>query len=296
MKDQQELLASHAAGFGGSDAAMVLAIAQRIESGKPLTTTQKHRVRVIKGMELPNSGPETASTIAGHAFEDEVASTLPQCWNREVRLQKYDQKLPFAVFCHADFFNGDLNAVKECKWSRKFNIDGLLKEHAAQLQWYYAVGGVSSVSLCFDTADEQGCVDVSIDGFAVEEIQRAIITIAENWENIDLNITERTDDELNKEGFYLWHNLEVAAKNAKVAAEHLEEAKARMSEYMKENGDITSVKGDTMKITRTSDTVSRTFDSKKFEKDHADLYAAYLKDTKRKGSLRVELKKEGGEQ
>ena len=47
----EEIRASRVGGFGGSDAAMVLAIAKAIESGKQLTTTQRHRLNQLNGLE-----------------------------------------------------------------------------------------------------------------------------------------------------------------------------------------------------------------------------------------------------
>ena len=47
----EEIKATRVGGFGGSDAAMVLAMAERIREGQPLTTAQKHRILQLKGME-----------------------------------------------------------------------------------------------------------------------------------------------------------------------------------------------------------------------------------------------------
>ena len=122
MKDEKELMRSHAAGFGGSDAAMVLAIAEKIRTNQPLTTTQKHRLRVIKGLEFPQPSFDSEATKAGNEFEDSVALNLVRFgghrWERETLLEsetKYDN---FTVFAHADFYLMEQNAVKECKWSR----------------------------------------------------------------------------------------------------------------------------------------------------------------------------------
>ena len=166
---EQEIRTTRVGGFGGSDAAMLVAIAEHIASGQPLTTTQKHRIRVAKGLETPPPQFTSPEIEAGRAFENEVAAEIEsKGWSREqlLYLRPNSMRVPvnFKVFAHADFFRFYVkslasNMVKECKWSRKFDHKGLEKEYRWQLQWYYMLGA-DGVSLVSDTADGRAVSDI----------------------------------------------------------------------------------------------------------------------------------------
>lgn len=293
MKDEKELMQTHAEGFGGSDAAMVLAIAEKIQNKQPLTTTQKHRLRVIKGLELPQPSFESDAAKEGHAFEDRVFAELEFTgWERETKLEAEQLFNNFSVFAHADFYNRDQNAVKECKWSRKFNADGLRSEYAEQLQWYYLCGA-TSVSLCYDTAEGQGVVDVRQNPEAVGRLRWALFLIDENWEALDLDITEFSGGDVPERAVVLVDLLKnLNAKKAELEAQ-IEDVRKTLMEQMQEYKH-TKYSGAGWSVSMIAATTTKRFDSKKFEADHADLFAAYLKDSKRAASLRVEFKEEKG--
>lgn len=290
MKDQQELLTSHAAGFGGSDASMVLAIAERLKNGLQLTNTQKHRLRVIKGLELPTSSPETENTLAGHAFEDEVAATIPEGWEREYKIigNGYDN---FVTFAHADFFNVETDSVKECKWSRKYDKEGLKREYAAQLQWYYTVCKVAAVSLCYDTANGKGVVDIERNAPLGAAILDALETIDEAFPNIDLTIREKGVNELPPTVAALLKDIETMTKLLAQDEEMLKAKKAELMAYMDGNN-LNKVWSGTASVSYTAPSSSLGFDAKKFEKDHADLFASYrTKIVQKAGYLTVKINK-----
>ena len=295
MKDEKELMQSHAEGFGGSDAAMVLAIAEKIKTNQPLTTTQKHRLRVIKGMELPQPNFDSEATKAGHDFEDRVGAEI-LCsgihWEREAKLDAECAFDNFKVFAHADFYNREQNAVKECKWTRKHNTDGLRKEYAAQLQWYYLCG-VSSVSLCYDTADEYGVVDIPFDFALNKSLNDALTTIDLNWDKLDLNITEFSGGDVPAKAVMLVEVLKDLNGRKAVIEAQIEGTRRALLEMMTD-ANHTKYSGDGWNVSAVAAGITKKFDSKKFAADHADLYAAYLKDTKRAASLRVEFKEEKG--
>lgn len=293
MKDEKELMSSHAEGFGGSDAAMVLAIAEKIRTNQPLTTTQKHRLRVIKGLELPQPSFESDAAKEGHAFEDRVFAELAFTgWERETKLEAEQIFKNFSVFAHADFYNRELNAVKECKWSRKFNADGLRSEYSQQLQWYYLCGA-TSVSLCYDTADGQGVVDVRQNPEAVGQLRWALMVIDENWDALDLDITEFSGGDVPQRAVVLVDLLKnLNAKKAELEAQ-IDDVRKDLMQQMSEQKH-TKYSGAGWSVSMITATTTKKFDSKKFEADHADLFAAYLKDSKRAASLRVEFKEEKG--
>lgn len=291
MKDEKELMRSHAAGFGGSDAAMVLQIAEKIRNGQPLTATQKHRLRVIKGLELPQPSFESDAAKAGHDFEDRVAAEI-LCsgihWERETLLEAELAFDNFTVFAHADFYNREMNAVKECKWSRRFNVDGLKKEHAAQLQWYYMCGA-KSVSLCYDTAEGVGVVDVPKNHNLIANIGVALVEINRNWDKLDLNITEFSGADVPQRAVVLVDLLRnLNAKKEEIESQ-INDVRGELLNQMSEQNH-TKYSGEGWSVSAVAAGISKKFDSKKFAADHADLYASYLKDSKRAASLRVEFK------
>ena len=295
INHSEEIKTTRVGGFGGSDAAMVLEISERISTGQQLTTTQKHRLLQLKGLETP---PEFDSPEiqAGRAFEDEVANRLKkEDWDRETFLQPLPNttmavRKNFRVFAHADFYNPKTNTVTECKWSRKFNHDGLKKQYAAQLQWYYMLGA-DAVCLCSDTADGRKTTDVMRDDKMVELLKMSLETIDEAFPNIDLTIREKSCDELPPTVAKLIAEIETITKTMALEEEMLKTKKAELLTYMDGN-DLTKVWSGTASISYTAPSSSVGFDAKKFEADHADLFAAYrTKITKKAGYLTVKINK-----
>ena len=188
----EEIKATRVGGFGGSDAAMVMAMAERIASGEPMTTAQKHRLLQLKGMET-RPDFDSPEIQAGRDFEDEVAKSLEAMgWDRETYMTpkpntKASALTNFKAFAHADFWNPLTNTVTECKWSRKFSHDGLEKQYAAQLQWYYMLGA-DAVCLTSDTADGRKTTDVMRDDKMVDALAEALWTIDMAFGTLDLTI------------------------------------------------------------------------------------------------------------
>jgi hypothetical protein len=291
----EEIRATRVGGFGGSDAAMVLAMAERIREGQPLTTTQKHRLLQLKGLET-RPDFDSPEIQAGRAFEDVVANELEKAgWDREAFLTpnpntKAAETVNFRVFAHADFWNPKTNTVTECKWSRKFNHEGLGKQYAAQLQWYYMLGA-DAVCLCSDTADGSKTTDVARDDKMVNALADALWIIDDAFSALDLTITEKSCDELPQKVAALVSEIEEITKTMAKDEETLKAKKAELLDYMDGN-DLTKVWSNTASISYTAPSSSVGFDSKKFEKDHADLYAAYrTKLTKKAGYLTVKINK-----
>lgn len=295
INHSEEIKTTRVGGFGGSDAAMVLEIAERISTGQQLTTTQKHRLLQLKGLET-RPDFDSPEIQAGRAFEDEVAKVLDaKEWDRETFLQPKPNttmavRKNFRVFAHADFYNPKTNTVTECKWSRKFNHKGLEKQYAAQLQWYYMLGA-DAVCICSDTADGRKTTDVARDDKMVELLKMSLETIDEVFPNIDLTIRERSSDELPPMVAALIAEIETITKTMAQEEETLKAKKAELLTYM-DGHDLTKVWSNTASMTYTAPSSSVGFDAKKFEKDHADLFAAYrTKITKKAGYLTVKINK-----
>lgn len=295
-KHNEEIRATRVGGFGGSDAAMVLEIAERIREGQQLTTAQKHRLLQVKGLEA-RPDFDSPEIQAGRAFEDEVAKSLePMGWDRETYMQPNTNssmavRQHFRVFAHADFYNFKTNTVTECKWSRKFSHDGLKNKYAAQLQWYYMLGA-DAVCLCSDTADGRKTTDVARNGRMVETLIKSLEIIDEVLPNIDLTITERGINELPPTVAALMKDIETMTKLLAQDEEMLKAKKVELMSYM-DRYNLNKVWSNTASVTYTAPSSSVGFDAKKFEKDHADLFAAYrTKLTKKAGYLIVKINKE----
>lgn len=69
----------------------------------------------------------------------------------------------------------------------------------------------------------------------------------------------------------------------------LEEQKVRLKDLMEANG-VKSWDTGEFRASITDASVSKTFDSTRFRKDHPDLYAEYLKESKRQSSITIKLK------
>lgn len=291
----EKIKATRVGGFGGSDAAMVLEIAERINAGQPLTITQKHRLLQLKGLET-RPDFDSPEIQAGRDFEDVVAKELEkEGWKREMFLisnpdSMISMRQHFKVFAHADFWNPLTNTVTECKWSRKYNHNGLEKKYAAQLQWYYMLG-VDAVCLCSDTADGRNISDIARDDNMIRSLESSLETIDKTFPSLDLTINEKGIGELPPTVATLLKDIETMTKLMAQDEEILKAKKAELIAYMDSN-DLTKVWSDTAFMLYTAPSSSVGFDAKKFEKDHADLFAAYrTKITKKAGYLTVKINK-----
>ena len=69
--------------------------------------------------------------------------------------------------------------------------------------------------------------------------------------------------------------------------------KEQLLEIMEKNNIKSFESNDkTLKISCTPSGITNTFDSKRFAEEHHDLYLEYLKDTERKGSIRITVREE----
>lgn len=284
----EEIKATRVGGFGGSDAATVLAIAERINSGLPLTTTQKHRLLQLQGLEeCPTfDSPEIQ---AGRDFEDRLAEVLcHRGWDRETML-KGAKRNHFRVFAHADFCDRNANAVVEAKWSRKKNVEELLVTYMPQLQWYYTLG-VSDVTLMCDTEDGQHTVTVERDEEMIDAIYAALDLIDETFENLDLTIDEADDSQLPPDVLVIKNEIAIIKRRMAADDARLKELNAELMHWM-EGNEIWKVSGKDCTVTYTLPSVVTGFDAKRFESEHPDIYAQYkTKVTKKSAYLTIKIK------
>ena len=297
----QEIANTRKGGLGGSDAAMVLRIAERGLAG--LTATDMRRLCVMIGTaEQPQF--ETPYTNAGHAFEEYAEQVLPfgGAYEREKYMTKplADQ---FKTFAHADFVadmkdeNGnDCAVVIECKYVQKPTAK-VIETYFAQLQWYYMLG-VQKVLLYHGTgAVDPFCVEecvlvpVERDDNTVEMLLQGIKILndamREGWtpEVPDkMNVADAA--ELVQKAF-----VEMQAVKAEEAA--LKARKDRAAATLKEWCEAFSLTGlynvgeEKHQIIYTRATVGKTFDSAKFLAEHPEYkdVPEYWKETSRAASV-----------
>lgn len=285
----EEIKATRVGGFGGSDAAMVLSIAKAIEAGDKLNTTQKHRLNQLKGLE-PVPQFSNADTEAGHRFEEEVKASTGNDWTREQIIydEKGDLYENFKVFAHADFYLTIAGSVKECKWTRTLNLDGLRERYHPQLQWYYMLGAHAvSLAYCIVNAEsgeeERGCVDVPRDDNMIDDLRDALRVIDSRFGDLDTQITELDDtdipDNIRQEILIM---RELAAK-IKGLEEARDQHRASVQEWM-ESTKATKAAGWWGSVTYTAASERKDFDKKSFAKDHPDLLAAYSQKVTKKAA------------
>lgn len=289
INHDQEIRATRVGGFGGSDAATVLSIAKAIESGEKLNTTQRHRLNQLKGLEeVPQFS--NADTESGHRFEEEVAATLNSSWSRESVI--YDERGDiyenFRIFAHADFYFPIAGSVKECKWTRTLNLDGLRERYAAQLQWYYMLGA-EAVSLCYcivnaeSGEEERGCVDVPRDDAMIDDLRAALRLIDCRFGELETTITELDDTDIPdniRQEILIMRELSSKIKGFEEARD---QHRASVMEWM-EAKKATKAAGWWGSVTYTAASERKDFDKKSFGKDHPDLLAAYSQKVTKKAA------------
>lgn len=293
----QEIANTRKGGLGGSDAAMVLRIAERALTG--LTATDMRRLCVMIGTaEQPQF--ETPYTNAGHAFEEYAENVLPfggGTYEREKYITKplADQ---FKTFAHADFAFVDVSGLNviECKYVQKPTAK-VIETYFAQLQWYYMLGA-QKVFLYHGTG--------AVDPFCVEEAQIVPVDRDEKTVEMLLQGIKILNDAL-REG---WTPQVPDKMNVADAAESVQKAFAEMqavkaeeaalkarkdnaAETLKEWCEAFSLTGlynvgeDKHQLIYTRATVGKTFDSAKFLAEHPEYKDApeYWKETSRAASV-----------
>lgn len=290
INHNEEIRATRVGGFGGSDAATVLSIAKAIESGEKLNTTQRHRLNQLKGIEdVPQFS--NADTEAGHRFEDEVKAAMPgNDWTREQVIydEKGDLYENFRIFAHADFYMPLTGSVKECKWTRSLNLDGLRERYQPQLQWYYMLGAHAvSLAYCIVNAEsgeeERGCVDVPRDDAMIDDLRAALRLIDLQFGSLDTTITELDDEEIPdniRQEILIMRELSAKIKGLEEARD---QHRASVTEWM-ESKQATKAAGWWGSVTYTAATERKDFDKKAFAKDHPDLLAAYSQKATKKAA------------
>ena len=275
-----EIRASRALGFGGSDAAMVLAIGKRLADGQPLTTTMKRRLRIAKGIDPIPASFTTEEIEKGHAFEDEVEKKFwyPKRTERE-HFMESNKTYKFKVFAHADFFDTFTNVVTECKWTRTLTFEEVKERYMPQIQWYYMLGALN-VYLRVRVEDSTGIDDktfqISRDDTIVEAMEWSLNKLDELWDMLDLRITEASDSELPPEVASAISECKVSKASIERLQKRFDEQAAIVREWMCANG-MSKISSDNATVTYTPAGSSSRFDSAGLKKAYPKIWEMFSK-------------------
>lgn len=288
-KHDLEIRASRALGFGGSDAAMVLAIADKLSNCEPLTSTMKKRLRVIKGID-PVPPRVTSDAIEhGRQFEDEMYDVLRGQigLEREKLLKLYKRYWPFKVFAHADFYDAGSATVTECKWSGSLTHEELKNKYMPQLQWYYMLG-VSAVELYTRTesdSEKEALVEyIIMDPELIERIEMSLDMIASNWDLMNLELNEAESEELSGDIINSMLRMVEIKDEIESKEKEYKELSAGVMEWMKDN-ELSKIKHLGISVTYIPESTSTRFDSAGLKKAYPKIYEMFVSSSQKKEFL-----------
>ena len=308
---QQEIENTRVGGFGGSDAALFLRIAKR-GGVEGLSNTDLYRLAVAMGIKPYAPVPVTEAMQAGHRFEDSYERMLKdrgdKNFEREVKIMPHKLQMQnFAVFAHADFvfythegryYNSAdyFDAVHECKFIADEGrcIEEVAKTYEAQLQWYYMLG-VEFVDLIRGYGDP---MQPNIQRIAIEEDETIVEQLLQGIQILDNAISDGWVPEIEEEFIDgmsdkmqgIISEYEKLIDKKTTLDKKIDELKAQIAEYMT-LGNVAKINTPLGVFRRTSDTIVKSFDAKRFEKENAELYKQYIKESTRKGFVTYTLKK-----
>lgn len=282
-----ELANSHAYGFGGSDAQHWLSAGRN----GVLSVTAKERIKDVKWHRISTFNANTDAQKAGHDFEEKIGNIYPH-FEREKRISKKLRKsFQFDTYAHADFYNE--GNVYECKFVQK-DIDKVLKQYQAQLQWYYMLGadnvyiihGRGGVDEGIATIADINIVKVSQDQSMQKEILQGLKIAQEYYDKLPNNEFDEIQENAELD------NLCEEVGNLQGALNDIEsqikEKKEKILQLMKEK-EIDKVSSENCNITYLCGGVRKSFDSVNFKKDHPDIYNEYIKETVTADTIRISI-------
>lgn len=303
MRNEQELMTSHAAGFGGSDAKMFAKIGHVGISA--LSTTEKKRILVALGKMQAEPFGGNVYTEAGHLFEEwcETNGITVGC-EREKYLEREGMAVNFKTFAHADFyetFDTDKEKqqyVYECKYSQD-PTDKVHDDYYEQLQWYYLMGATRVVLfhgwgnvLPFEPSD-YCAVEIKRDDTFLEWLAEGIRILDEAVTQgmfDDINATTVDVVEMDGEAAVACQRIGLALAQINEAQRLVEGYKATLLAWMERNG-VLNIKGEGFTVSYVSPTTRKTFDTKKAQADFPALKDdRYYKTSSVKSSVKITLK------
>jgi len=275
---QQEIENSHRKGFGGSDAAMFAAIAEKGLDG--ISQTYLNRIGEVMGLCDPRPRFTTKVMENGHYFEDWCEKNIfdASVFEREAFIEKPLAK-NFTTFAHADYAASTL--AEMVVYELKFSImptEHVISKYRWQFQWYMMLGA-NVVSLLHgwgaDPSEQLNYTQVRIDKDedAIKRLLDGIWilddAISKGWQpKVSDGETLETCPFQVVTAVGCIHEL---TKKAKEIEEELAKQKAIVMAYMTDNF-LTSLTGfddgENVTVSYVKPTKTASFDSKAYFKAH----------------------------
>lgn len=291
MLTQNEIRASHATGFGGSDAALVLRAAKNPDT---LSVTDTRRIRQAFGIEqLADDEVYTPAMAKGHDFERWYSEHLAQAGaNFEAEhLLEADFGTSFRTFAHADFFDG--GHVTECKCTQDEDIEAVRDRYSAQLQWYYLLGADAvwlawHPSTTFDFSEEYlSEVYIPRDEFVISQLRQGIDTIDRLRDHWFAGLPVAKAEDFEDATPAIIAELTAAVAEMKAVEAKIADFKERLKAAMEAAG-VVKIEGDALTITYIGETTAKTFDRKALAKAHPELdLTQFEKESKRGAYIKI---------
>ena len=304
MTHQQEIENTRVGGFGGSDAALFLRIAKK-GGVEGLSNSDLYRIAVAMGIKPYVPVSPTEAMQNGHIFEDSYERMLKdsgRTFEREVKLIAEWQPANFHIFAHADFVINGKTAVKkfvivhECKFiqDEEKTADDVAETYKAQLQWYYMLG-VEYVDLIrgYGNPEFPSTQDLIIDEDEdiIDSLKLGIRLLDEAIESgWAPEIEEEFVDGMSNKMQSIISEYEKLIDKKTALDKKIDKLKSQIAEYMT-LGNVAKINTPLGVFRRTNDTIVKSFDAKRFEKENAELYNQYIKESTRKGFVTYTLKK-----
>lgn len=282
-----ELADSHSQGFGGSDAQHWASAGRN----GVLSVTAKERIKDVKWHRISTFNANTDAQKAGHDFEEKIGKIYPH-FEKEKKLEKVLRKsFKFYTYAHADFYNE--GNVYECKFVQK-DIDKVLKQYQAQLQWYYMLGadnvyiihGKGGVEEGIATIKDINIVKVEQDKTLQKEILQGLKIAQDFYDKLPNNEFDEIKEDAELD------NLCEEVGNLQGALNDIEsqikEKKEKILQLMKDK-EIDKVLTENCNIAYLCGGVRKSFDSTKFKREHPDMYNEYIKETITNDTIRITI-------
>lgn len=295
MLTQNEIKASHATGFGGSDAALILRAAKNPDT---LSVTDTRRIRQAFGLEpLADDEAYTPAMAKGHDFEQWYGEHIISPEAEAEHLLEADFGTAFRTFAHADFFtkaqDEEGGTVTECKCTQDDGIKPVLERYKAQLQWYYLLGADAvwlawHPSTTFDFS-EDFLVEVYIprDKFTINQLRQGLANIDRLRDRWFAGLPVAKAEEFEDNTPAIIEQLTAAVAEMKAVEAKIADFKDRLKTAM-ENSGVVKIEGNALTITYIGETTARTFDKKALAKAHPELdLTQYEKESKRGAYIKI---------
>lgn len=309
MTYKADIVATRVGGLGSSDAKMVAQIgrtgvinyAAQERIGQMLGQVERKQIKT-KAMEL------------GDNMENTIFAFLKQrCPDAESNPKVMDEELSaeygFDIFTHIDYAVEDERAITwfECK-ATKDDVTVTRDKYKEQLAWHYAIGKLRAEKsgklfnlflVHYNTNDFSGEFDVTkMDMVKIHEpAQMLVDDITEGLVSIKAAIASGfvfvPKEELDASDLPAEQQERMAIVCGYVRA--LTEAEKKLAEFkelmlpiMRENN-VKSIKNDMFSIFYRGEGTRTSFDTKRFERDHPELYREYCKTSKVKDSITIKI-------